>query len=53
MNVMLTRCKRGMVICTNMEFLETEAEDALIGLFAKECYEELGSDMWTDFEDLE
>lgn len=52
MNVMLTRCKRGMMICTNREFLEDVAEETLVGALAHEWYEQLGSDMWTEFEEL-
>ncbi|KAJ7475941.1 P-loop containing nucleoside triphosphate hydrolase protein, partial [Mycena latifolia] len=35
-NVMLSRCKKGMVICTNRTFLQGVAKDSLVGLLASE-----------------
>ncbi|KAJ7227301.1 hypothetical protein GGX14DRAFT_629307 [Mycena pura] len=34
-NVMLTRCKKLMKICTNRAFVEGKAKDTLVGLLAK------------------
>ncbi|KAF8199698.1 P-loop containing nucleoside triphosphate hydrolase protein [Pholiota molesta] len=34
-NVMLTRCKRGMIICTSRNFLEGPAADSLVGILRK------------------
>ena len=36
-NVMLTRCKRNMIILTNRRFIEGVASSTLIGRLAKEC----------------
>ncbi|TFY60454.1 hypothetical protein EVJ58_g5144 [Rhodofomes roseus] len=35
-NVMLSRCKRGMVICTSRAFMEGKAQSSLVGKLAKE-----------------
>ncbi|KAJ7707601.1 AAA domain-containing protein, partial [Mycena rosella] len=42
MNVMLSRCKKGMVICTNRTFLQGVAKDSLVGLLASE----IGASAW-------
>ncbi|KAF9485149.1 P-loop containing nucleoside triphosphate hydrolase protein [Pholiota conissans] len=34
-NVMLTRCKKGMIICTSRKFLEGPAADSLVGTLRK------------------
>ena len=34
-NVMLTRCKKGMVLCTNKHFVEDLAKSTLVGKLAK------------------
>ncbi|KAJ6576608.1 P-loop containing nucleoside triphosphate hydrolase protein [Mycena vulgaris] len=41
-NVMLSRCKKGMVICTNRTFLQGAAKDSLVGLLASE----MGESAW-------
>ncbi|KAJ6576605.1 P-loop containing nucleoside triphosphate hydrolase protein [Mycena vulgaris] len=41
-NVMLSRCKKGMVICTNRTFLQGAAKDSLVGLLASE----MGESTW-------
>jgi regulator of nonsense transcripts 1 len=41
-NVMLTRCKKGMVICTNRAFLEGAAKESLVGLLAAK----MGGEAW-------
>jgi len=35
-NVMLSRCKRSMIICTNRSYLENKASNTLLGKLAKE-----------------
>lgn len=34
-NVMLTRCKKGMAICTSRDFVEGPAADSLVGKLSK------------------
>ncbi|KAJ7650185.1 AAA domain-containing protein [Roridomyces roridus] len=41
-NVMLTRCRKGMSICTKRQFVEGPASSTLVGLLA----EELGDEVW-------
>ncbi|KAK6997400.1 regulator of nonsense transcripts 1 [Favolaschia claudopus] len=41
-NVMLTRCKKGMTICTNRAFVEGAARDTLVGLLATD----VGPNAW-------
>ncbi|KAF8206300.1 AAA domain-containing protein, partial [Mycena galopus ATCC 62051] len=41
-NVMLTRCRRGMVIIASREFIEGAAKSSLVGLLAAE----MGNDAW-------
>ncbi|KAJ7903468.1 AAA domain-containing protein [Mycena olivaceomarginata] len=41
-NVMLTRCKRGMVVCASRAFVEGPAKESLVGLLAAE----LGDSAW-------
>jgi regulator of nonsense transcripts 1 len=41
-NVMLSRCRKGMVVCTNRTFLQGEAKDSLVGLLASE----IGPSAW-------
>jgi regulator of nonsense transcripts 1 len=41
-NVMLTRCKKGMKICTSRAFVEGAAKDTLVGRLANE----IGSAAW-------
>lgn len=43
-NVMLTRCKRGMIICTSRSFLNDIAPESLVGGLA----EELGKAAWIE-----
>ncbi|KAK7033222.1 regulator of nonsense transcripts 1 [Favolaschia claudopus] len=43
-NVMLTRCKKGMTILTNRGFVEGAAKDTLVGLLAKD----VGPDAWEE-----
>ncbi|KZS94268.1 hypothetical protein SISNIDRAFT_427499, partial [Sistotremastrum niveocremeum HHB9708] len=35
-NVMLSRCRKGMVICTNKDFIESVARETLVGRLAEE-----------------
>ncbi|KIY44152.1 hypothetical protein FISHEDRAFT_52091, partial [Fistulina hepatica ATCC 64428] len=44
-NVMLTRCRKGMIIVTNKRFLQTIAADTLVGKLAQE----LGDTSWLTF----
>ncbi|KZT63465.1 hypothetical protein DAEQUDRAFT_680352 [Daedalea quercina L-15889] len=46
-NVMLSRCKRGMIICTNRAFLEGKAKSSLMGKLAKEW-----ADGWISWRDI-
>ncbi|TFK33236.1 AAA domain-containing protein [Crucibulum laeve] len=46
-NVMLTRCKVRMVICTSRAFLEQIASDSLVGLLAAS----LGEGTWINWRD--
>ena len=49
-NVMLTRCKRGMFICTSWKFLvDGKGANSLVGRMAAEC----GDDAWLSMEDVE
>jgi regulator of nonsense transcripts 1 len=41
-NVMLSRCKKGMRICTSRAFVEGAAKDTLVGLLAKD----MGQGAW-------
>ncbi|KAJ7170756.1 AAA domain-containing protein [Mycena crocata] len=41
-NVMLSRCKKGMVICTNRTFMQGAAKGSLVGLLASE----IGPSAW-------
>ena len=43
---MLSRCKRGMVICTSRAFAEGKAKDTLLGKLAKAF-----ADRWVSAED--
>jgi superfamily I DNA and/or RNA helicase len=44
MNVMLTRCKKGMMILTSRSFIEGKASPSLVGRLAKT----LGAQGWLD-----
>lgn len=44
MNVMLTRCKKGMIILTSRAFIETKASSSLVGTLAKT----LGPKAWLE-----
>ena len=48
-NVMLTRCKRGMFICSSRAYLEGDGAQSLVGELAAE----FGEKAWVDVEDLE
>ncbi|KAG0706774.1 AAA domain-containing protein [Suillus ampliporus] len=47
-NVMLTRCKKGMIICTSQKFMERAGYDSLVGNL-------LGyyDNQWVDKDELE
>lgn len=45
-NVMLSRCKCGMVVCARREFLDTKAKSSLMGKLASEW-----SDSWVSWRD--
>ncbi|KAI0034238.1 AAA domain-containing protein, partial [Vararia minispora EC-137] len=47
-NVMLTRCKRGMFICSNRAFLESKGAECLVGEMAKEFAEQA----WVSIESI-
>jgi len=47
-NVMLSRCKRGMFICSNRAFLEGAAAACLVGELAAE----FGEKGWVERKDL-
>ncbi|KZP25210.1 hypothetical protein FIBSPDRAFT_856187 [Athelia psychrophila] len=48
-NVMLTRCKRGMFICSSRAYLEGDGSTSLVG----EMAEEFGERSWVSTADLE
>ncbi|EGO20328.1 hypothetical protein SERLADRAFT_400575, partial [Serpula lacrymans var. lacrymans S7.9] len=49
-NVMLTRCKAGMVIVTNRMFLRNEAQETLVGKLARHWENTLGEvKTWTNW----
>ncbi|KIJ13465.1 hypothetical protein PAXINDRAFT_27455, partial [Paxillus involutus ATCC 200175] len=47
-NVMLTRCKRSMVICSSRSFLSGKASSTLVGKLAAAC----GEEAWIDSKDV-
>lgn len=47
-NVMLSRCKQSMTVCTNRAFLEGVASSTLMGKLASEW----GSDGWLSWQDI-
>ncbi|TFK21196.1 hypothetical protein FA15DRAFT_94068 [Coprinopsis marcescibilis] len=47
-NVMLTRCKKGMVICTNRAFIAGVAKKSLVGKLAKH----VGEKAWIDSQQV-
>ncbi|KIK73389.1 hypothetical protein PAXRUDRAFT_178580, partial [Paxillus rubicundulus Ve08.2h10] len=47
-NVMLTRCKRSMVICSSRSFLLGKASSTLVGKLAAVC----GEEAWIDSQDI-
>jgi superfamily I DNA and/or RNA helicase len=47
-NVMLTRCKRGMFICSSKAYLERDGAQSLVGALAAEF-----GKGWVDLKDLE
>lgn len=48
-NVMLTRCKRGMFICSSRAFLEGDGKKSLMGKMAAE----FGERSWVNMANLE
>lgn len=48
-NVMLTRCKKGMFICSSKAFLEGDGKKSLVGMMAAD----FGERSWVDMADLE
>jgi len=48
-NVMLTRCKRGMFICSSKSYLQGDGSDSLVGEMAAE----FGERCWVSMVDLE
>ncbi|KZT04826.1 uncharacterized protein LAESUDRAFT_629734, partial [Laetiporus sulphureus 93-53] len=48
MNVMLTRCQRGMVIVTNKRFLENGGKDTVMGEMTRYWMRRWGQLVWTD-----
>lgn len=49
-NVMLTRCKKSMMICTSRKFLAREASQSLVGKLAAEYDGEPG--VWLSQRDI-
>jgi hypothetical protein len=47
-NVMLTRCKKGMVICTSRKFIESKAQASLVGKLASA----LGDETWVESHEV-
>ncbi|KAH9921369.1 hypothetical protein B0H21DRAFT_659153, partial [Amylocystis lapponica] len=53
MNVMLTRCQRGMVVVTNRNFLRGAGRDTLLGRLAQHWEDRRGDTItWTDAREL-
>ncbi|OCH91055.1 hypothetical protein OBBRIDRAFT_551636 [Obba rivulosa] len=49
MNVMLTRCKRGMIVVTSQQFLRTAGVNILLGKLAQHWVSQIGTvATWTD-----
>jgi hypothetical protein len=48
-NVMLTRCKTGMFICTSKSYLEGDGKESLVAALAK-AY---GEPVWMSVQDVE
>jgi hypothetical protein len=48
-NVMLTRCKRGMFICTSRLYMSRDGRDSLVGEMAAAC----GDGAWLTVQDVE
>ena len=48
-NVMLSRCKKGMFICSSWNFLDGIGKDTLVGQMARFC----GDKAWIGMEHLE
>jgi hypothetical protein len=48
-NVMLTRCKRGMYICSSKLFLERDGKESLVGTLAR-AY---GEKAWMTIQEVE
>ncbi|KAK7681870.1 hypothetical protein QCA50_015218 [Cerrena zonata] len=50
LNVMLSRCKRSMIICTNMYFIQERASKTLLGKLAREWM--AAGQKWLSWDDL-
>lgn len=48
-NVMLTRCKKGLIICAKRSFVEGPAQDCLVGRLARE----IGPLTWLSGRDVQ
>ncbi|KZT04828.1 uncharacterized protein LAESUDRAFT_632356, partial [Laetiporus sulphureus 93-53] len=48
MNVMLTRCQRGMVIVTSKRFLENGGKNTVMGKMMHYWKRRRGETVWTD-----
>jgi AAA domain len=53
MNVMLSRCKASMIICSSKAFLhEKNISSTLVGKLARECAERSGPGAWITMEQI-
>jgi superfamily I DNA and/or RNA helicase len=48
MNVMLSRCKKGMIICSSRKYLNNIATSSLVAALANR----LGEQTWVEVKDL-
>jgi superfamily I DNA and/or RNA helicase len=48
-NVMLTRCKMGMIIVTSRAFMKKDGNNSLVG----KLLSSIGEDAWVDLENLD
>lgn len=49
-NVMLTRCRRGLVVVSSKAFLKSTGASTLIGRLAQYCEKPPGKNTWVDWK---
>ncbi|KAG5734510.1 hypothetical protein E4T56_gene5962 [Termitomyces sp. T112] len=52
MNVLLTRCKRGLVIVTSRSFIETGGRGTLLGDLQRQWMQKRGNSAWVDWRTI-